>query len=131
MNHVVTPLRIVVKNVPTLWGANEPNWLVVVSRRIVLLAIIISLSLLLWKYPALPPLVPLWYGKPWGADRLAHPLWLLLLPGGSFVIVITNIIAEKLLTRDMLVFTQILALSTLLVAILSLVTLTKILFLVS
>lgn len=131
MNHVVAPLRIVVKNVPTLWGINEPNWVVATSRRIVLLVIVVSLGLFLWKYPTLPPLVPLWYGKPWGIDRLANPLWLLLLPGGSFVILITNIIAEKLLTRDMLVFTQILALATLLVAILSLVTLAKILFLVS
>lgn len=127
----IAPLRLVIKIVPTLWGANEPNWVVATSRRLVLLAIVISLGLFLWKYNALPPLVPLWYGKPWGVDRLAHPLWLLFLPGGNFVIVITNIIAEKLLTRDMLVFTQILALSTLLVSILSLVTLTKILFLVS
>lgn len=107
------------------------NWVITTSRKLVLLAIVISLALFLWKYPTLPPLVPLWYGKPWGIDRLAHPLWLMLLPGGSFVVLITNIIAEKVLTRDMLVFAQILALTALLVAVLSLVTLTKILFLVS
>lgn len=127
----IAPLPLVITIISTLWGATEPNWVVTTSRRLVLLAIVISLGLLFWKYPALPPLVPLWYGKPWGIDRLAHPLWLLLLPGGSFIILITNIIAERLLTRDMLVFTQILALATLLVSILSLVTLTKILFLVS
>lgn len=130
MNHIV-PLRLVVEIVATLWGTNAPNWVVTISRKIVLLAITVSWALFLWKYPTLPPLVPLWYGKPWGIDRLAHPLWLMLLPGGSFIVLITNIIAEKVLTRDMLVFTQILALTTLLVAALSLVTLTKILFLVS
>lgn len=127
----IAPLQIVVKNVPNLWGANEPNWMVTISRKIVLLATTISFALYIWKYSTLPPLVPLWYGKPWGIDRLAHPLWLLLLPGGSIFILVINIIAEKLFTRDMLIFTQILALTTLLVAILSLVTLTKILFLVT
>lgn len=130
MNHIA-PLRLVVTIVSTLWGTNAPNWVVTLSRKIVLLAIVVSWALFLWKYPTLPPLVPLWYGKPWGMDRLAHPLWLMLLPGGSFVVLMTNIIAEKVLSRDMLVFTQILALSTLLVSVLSLVTLTKILFLVS
>lgn len=130
MNNIA-PLRLVVTIISTLWGTTAPNWVVTMSRKIVLLAITVSLALFLWKYPTLPPLVPLWYGKPWGIDRLAHPLWLMLLPGGIFVVLIVNIIAEKILTRDMLVFTQILALSTLLVAILSLVTLTKILFLVS
>ncbi len=125
------PLQCIAMMISALWGANEQNWVVTTSRKIVLVATIISLSLLAWKYPTLPQLVPLWYGKPWGIDRLAHPVWLLLLPCGSFVILITNIISEKLLTRDMLVFTQILALSTLLVAILSLVTLAKILFLIS
>ena len=125
------PLQFITSNISALWGGNEQNWVVATSRKIVLVAIIISLSLLIWKYPTLPQLVPLWYGKPWGIDRLAHPVWLFLLPGGSFIIVITNVIAEKLLAHDMLVFTQILALSTLLVAILSLVTLTKIVFLVS
>lgn len=130
MNHI-SPLRLVVEMVATLWGPNASNWVVTMSRKIVLLAIVISWALFLWKYPTLPSLVPLWYGKPWGIDRLAHPLWLMLLPGGVFVVLITNIIAEKVLARDMLVFTQILSLSTLLVSILSLVTLTKILFLVS
>ncbi|MEK9143865.1 MAG: hypothetical protein AAB481_04560 [Patescibacteria group bacterium] len=130
MNHIA-PLRLVVTIVATLWGTNALNWVVTISRKIVLLAIVVSWALFLWKYPTLPPLIPLWYGKPWGIDRLAHPLWLMLLPGGSFVVLMTNIMAEKVLTHDMLVFTQILELCTLLVAILSLVTLTKILFLVS
>ena len=107
------------------------NWFIETSRKLVLLAIASSLALLLWKYPTLPPLVPLWYGKPWGTDRLAHPLWLVLLPAGSLIILIVNTIASRILTRDMLIFTQILAATALIVAILALVTLTKILFLVS
>ncbi len=127
----ITPLHVVANSVSTLLGTSSTNWVVKTSQKLVLIAIAISLALFLWKYATLPPLVPLWYGKAWGTDRLAHPLLLLLLPGGSFVVLIINIIAEKIIAHDMLVFAQILAISTLLVATLSLVTLTKILFLVS
>lgn len=95
------------------------------------MSILVSTLLLLWRYGSLPPLVPLWYSKPWGTDRLAHPLWLILLPAASLLILLINTYASRTLTRDMLIFSQILAATALLVAILSLVTLTKILFLVS
>lgn len=95
------------------------------------MSILVSTLLLLWRYSSLPPLVPLWYSKPWGTDRLAHPLWLILLPATSFLILLINTYASRTLTRDMLIFSQILAATALLVSILSLITLTKILFLVS
>lgn len=124
-------LTLFTQGVSALWGQREDNWVVTTSRRLALVSIAVSVILLVWRFPSLPPLVPLWYGKPWGTDRLAHPLWLTLLPAGTLVILIVNTIAARSLTRDMLIFTQILAATTLLVAILSLVTLTKILFLVS
>lgn len=107
------------------------NWFLSTTKKLVFISIFISVILLLWRYPKLPPLVPIWFGKPWGIDRLAHPLWLVLLPAGSLIILIINTFASRILTRDMLIFTQILAATALIVAILSLVTLTKILFLVS
>lgn len=107
------------------------NWFLSTTKRLVFISIFVSVILLLWRYPKLPPLVPIWFGKPWGIDRLAHPLWLVLLPIGSLIILIINTTLSRILTRDMLIFTQILAATALIVAILSLVTLTKILFLVS
>ena len=107
------------------------NWFVSTTKKLVFVSILISVILLLWRYPKLPPLVPIWFGKPWGTDRLAHPLWLVLFPTGSLIILIINTTLSRILTRDMLIFTQILAATALIVAILSLVTLTKILFLVS
>ncbi len=114
-----------------LWGMGEQNWFLSLSKKLVLLNILVSIALLFWRYRTLPPLVPLWYGKPWGVDRLAHPLWLVLLPAGSLIVLIINTTLSRILTRDMLIFNQILAATALIVAILSLVTLTKILFLVS
>lgn len=109
----------------------EDNWILALANRLTITSIVLSVIIFLWRYRSLPPLVPLWYGKPWGTDRLAHPLWLIVLPAASLVILIINTIATRTVTRDMLIFRQILAATALLVAILSLVTLTKILFLVS
>ncbi|MBI5621031.1 hypothetical protein HY949_04575 [Candidatus Gottesmanbacteria bacterium] len=110
---------------------SDENWVLSACRKLALISVIASAILLIWRYPALPPSVPLWYGKPWGTERLAHPLWLILLPGGSFLILIVNVMVSRLLSREMLIFAQILALTALLVSVLSLVTLTKIMFLVS
>lgn len=121
----------VLSSLGMLWGSSEQNWFVSLSKKLVLICILISIVLLFWRYGSLPPLVPIWFGKPWGVDRLAHPLWLVFLPTGSLLTLIINTILSRTLTRDMLIFTQILAATTLIVAILSLVTLTKILFLVS
>lgn len=120
-----------IRFIKALWGKGEDNWVITTSRRFVLASIVLCVLLLLWRYPTLPPLVPLWYSKPWGADRLAHPLWLSLLPTGSAVVLVINTIAGRILPHELLVFNQMLALSSLLVATLSLVTLAKIIFLVS
>lgn len=109
----------------------EDNWVLALANRLTITSIVLSVIIFLWRYRSLPPLVPLWYGKPWGTDRLAHPLWLIVLPAASLVILIINTIATRTVTRDMLIFRQILATTALLVAILSLVTLSKIVFLVS
>lgn len=114
-----------------LFGSGQQNWAITTATKLAIVSILVSTLTLVWRYGSLPPLVPLWYGKPWGTDRLAHPLWLILLPSGSFFILIINTLARRTITRDMLIFSQILAATALLVSILSLVTLTKILFLVS
>lgn len=123
-------IRLTLSPIRFLWGSDEQNWVIATGRKLSLVAIALSVIILAWHYPRLPPLVPLWYGKPWGIDRLAHPLWLILLPLGSFIILIINTIAVRVLTREILIFSQILAMTSLLVSILSLMTLTKILFLV-
>lgn len=109
----------------------ETNWIITLAGRLTIASIVLSAVIFLWRYSTLPPLLPLWYGKPWGTDRLAPPLWLLLLPIASLVILIINTITTRTVTRDMLIFSQILAATALLVAILSLVTLAKIVFLVA
>lgn len=107
------------------------NWIVSVSFRFAVLLFLLSLTLLAWRWRSLPPLVPLWYSKPWGNEQLAHPLFLLLLPFGNLFWYVTDLAITAWQKNRYLVFTQALFLTTFLSSFLSFVTLVKILFLVT
>jgi hypothetical protein len=101
------------------------------ANRVLLFLSVASLVVLVWHWRSLPPLVPLWYSRPWGAERLAHPVWLLMLPASVLVWYGFAIIIATYITREYLIFTQVIILTTLLGAFLSFVTLVKILLLVT
>ncbi|MCJ7826316.1 hypothetical protein MUP56_01725 [Patescibacteria group bacterium] len=107
------------------------NTIILWSSRMTVLLIFSCLTLLLMSWNKLPTQVPLWYSKPWGADRLAPPLYLFLLPSASFGWYIINSLISVHVTKDHLVFSQILFLSSLLVSIFSFVTLGMIIWIIS
>jgi len=113
------------------WKELSRNHIVSIVNRLILFFTIASAVVLAWFWRFLPPLVPLWYSLPWGADRLANPAWLIILPAGVLVWYGASIVIATYVTREYLTFTQILLLTTLLGAFLSFVTLVKILFLVT
>jgi len=47
----------------------------------------------------LPPLVPLWYTRPWGEAQLATPAWLWLLPISSILLILINFFLIRRLTK--------------------------------
>lgn len=112
-----------------LAGVNK-NWVVSVCNKGTLLLIGASLVAIALRWNSLPREVPFWYARVWGEDRLAAPIWLILLPLGSFLWHILNSIVATFVTRDYLVFTQLLFITSLVVSLLSFITLTKILLLV-
>lgn len=114
-----------------LWRELSQNWLIDVVNKFVLLCFLLSVGLFVWRYSKLPTEIPLWYSQPWGSDRLAHPLWLLSLPLSSLLIYIINILLSLTITKNYLIFSQILLLGSFLVSFLSLITLVKIIFLVT
>lgn len=63
------------------------------SWRITAAGIVISLGTLAMFWRQLPPLVPLWYNRPWGLDQLA-PVWQLgMLPlFGLIIQLLTNLL---------------------------------------
>lgn len=116
---------------PEPWNLIKTNWLIAVVTKFVVFFIIASLAAIAWRWSRLPPLVPLWYSRPWGTDQMAPPVWLFILPLGSLVLYFVNLVIAIYLTADYLIFTQMLFLSSFLVSCLSFITLIKILFLVT
>lgn len=55
-----------------------------------MLLIALQVGLLLWWWRALPPEVPLFYGRPWGAAQLGEAASLWLLPLSAMGIAILN-----------------------------------------
>lgn len=112
------------------WAVLGQNKIIRWSTFGVGICVVVSLILFLISLPKLPPLVPLWFSRPWSTDRLASPWWLLLLPGSSFAIFSVNRILSATLTKHHLVFCQILLITSFLTALLSLWTLTMIIWII-
>lgn len=69
---------------------------------------ICMIVILLWFMRWLPPQVPLYYSKPWGAEQLAPRLLLFLLPLASFAWYVASLIFISFQTYQYRVFAQIL-----------------------
>ncbi len=109
----------------------EANWIAQIATRFTLILSCIGIVVLIWRWNQLPPLVPLWYSKPWGDEQLAQPIWLLLLPGGSIAWYFFTLWFVGKFLKPYRIFGQILFLASLTVSILSVVTLVNIIFLVT
>lgn len=120
-----------IRYVRTAWQAMQKNWFIGLVHKFTILIFVLSVALLAWRWSRLPPLVPLWYSRPWGTDQLANPYWLLVLPVGSLIVYGVNALVSIYITGEYLIFTQILFLSSLIVSLLSAFSLIKILFLIT
>lgn len=76
----------------------------------------------------LPPVVPLYYGKPIGSDQLAQNILLIIVPAASIVVGVLNLTVSKFV-KDMFI-KRLLAIFSLLVSLLSAITIIKIVLLV-
>jgi hypothetical protein len=99
--------------------AYQDNWLISLSHKFSIGTIIISVFLWAVFFHRLPPVVPLWYSKPWGEDQLTNPVLLLVLPIGSLFWYITSLIIMHYYTRENLLYSQILLGTTMIACILS------------
>lgn len=119
------------KEAADTWKQLKSNWLITLTNRIVAVVTVLAFALFLIRYHTLPPQVPIWYSQPWGADQLAHPLWLLILPLGSAILYIVNTTIAIYVLSEYLIFVQVTFLTSMVVSLLSFVSLVKILFLVT
>jgi len=89
--------------------------------------LVTGLSIILLR-DFLPPLVPLFYGRPAGEAQLTGTFGLLIAPGVSFLITVINLGISLLVENNFL--KRILAISTIVISVLTTITVAKIIFLV-
>jgi len=129
--NVLMSLSDHLRHIGITWCSHNRNWVIAAANKLILVFIVSSFVAIVWRWHLLPPMVPLWYSRPWGTDRLAAPAWLFILPIGSLFWYMVSVVMTTYVTIEYLIFTQIAYLATLLVSFLSFVTLIKILFLVT
>jgi len=117
--------------VASTWTVLKTNWFINLVHKFVIILFILSAGILAWRFPVLPPQVPLWFSRPWGTDQLASRYWLILLPLSGMIWYGIDLVIGIYVTTEYLIFTQMLFLSSLIVNLLSFITLIKIIFLVS
>ncbi len=79
-------------------------------------AILIQFALLGVVWKKLPPLIPLFYSKPWGDDILTKPLLFWLLPGFSLLVLILNFFFSIVVSGDNKFLNRIFAFASLFVS---------------
>lgn len=102
-------------------------WIYKLATLANLLQSIVGTSAVLWNYKNMPTKIPLWFSKPWGEERLAHPAFLLIPILVSVFIYVGNIMIANKFTLDHPLFTRILFLTSTLVSLMSLFIVLKVL----
>jgi len=92
--------------------------------------IILALFIPLLYWSRLPPLVPLWFSRPWGLERLTSVFGLFFPPLSCVFWLLTTIHISIRLLKEHLVFSQILSVVTLIISIMSFITVATIITLV-
>jgi len=92
---------------------------------------IVSLLIIILKWKKLPPEVPLFYSLPWGEEQLADPLQLLILPFSSLVAFTLNFFLASIFLEKEPWLCRILILTSTVFSFLSMLTLIKIIFLIT
>lgn len=107
------------------------NWVINICTKLSLLLIAVQVIAIAISWKNLPPMVPLWYSLPWGDEQLASPIWLTVLPGGSIAWQIISFITNVYVTRDHLIFAQILSLASCFLSLFSCIVLVSIVSLIT
>jgi len=99
--------------------------------RLGLFLLIVQLAILAFFWRKLPPQVPLFYSRSWGKEQLVSPIALLVLPAASLMITLANLATVSLMPGEERLASQLLVIFATVFNFLCLVTLFKIVILVT
>ena len=105
-------------------------WIFSIANKIVLLACVMDTGLIFWKWNLIPPQIPLWYYKAWGAERLADKAILFIFPISIFSWHLINTIVSINILSEHRIFVQILLFTSAFIATLCTISIIKIIFMV-
>lgn len=88
----------------------------------------VVIILIAWRH--LPPQLPLFYSRPWGEEQLIYPTGLLILPGLSLAVFLTNLFLLSLIPQEEKLLQKILTTASFIFSLLCLITLIQIIKLV-
>lgn len=86
-----------------------------------LIIAILQFAFVWYKYTDLPPEIPLFYSRPWGAEQLASSSSAFLLPVITIIVMILNNFLAVFLLRSNSLLSRLLVITSLLFSVLSLV----------
>ena len=93
--------------------------------------ILLQLLFLVSKFSHLPQQVPLFYSRPWGETRLTSSTTLFLLPGFSIIILLINHLIAAIFLKSITLFTYLSIVFSLIFSSFSLISIVKIVYLIS
>lgn len=96
----------------------------------VVLSILGQVSLILINWGQLPPVVPIFYSRPWGDLMLASPFYLWILPGVTFLFFTINYFLALYILRDYYFLNRVLVIFAALIAFATLYDMTRIIGLI-
>lgn len=93
--------------------------------------IVVGLTFFLINVWTLPPLVPIFYNRPWGLPQLGSPIHLLLLIFASIAVFVLNITIALAFQRNVILLSRILLWIAVLVSLLSTTAVFRVILLVT
>lgn len=70
------------------------------SQYLNFLTILASFVVFALAWPKLPPVVPLWYSRPWGEEQIVSKIYLGILPTCSLAVYLLNNLLIKLVAKN-------------------------------
>lgn len=84
-----------------------------------IIIIVLSIIYILFSYSSLPPFIPLFNQLPWGEQRVANTIGIFIPSATAFLILILNVIFSSIVYKKAPLISRILAITSLLIAILT------------